>query len=161
MNEQCAVLAIYESSIHIEDAMRQRMMQAVQNEDQYQDIVTILQDPEQTNEVKRNERSYRIKRGLLRMHETNQPDQYDYWRVIVPNQQEIKLELLKELHCVPYASHPGFTRTLEITRRYFYWDHLIQEVREFVLDCPVCQVEKGSHLKPAGKLLPLEVPVRK
>ena len=38
---------------------------------------------------------------------------------------------------------------------------MIQEVRQFVLDCPVSQVEKGSHLKPAGKLLPLEVPVRK
>ena len=38
---------------------------------------------------------------------------------------------------------------------------MTQEVRQFVLDCPVCQVEKGSHLKPAGKLMPLEVPVRK
>ena len=38
---------------------------------------------------------------------------------------------------------------------------MVQEVRQFVLDCPVCQVEKGSHLKPAGKLLPLELPVRK
>ena len=40
-------------------------------------------------------------------------------------------------------------------------NHMVQEVRQFVLDCPVCQIEKGSHLKPAGKLLPLEVPVRK
>ena len=38
---------------------------------------------------------------------------------------------------------------------------MTQEVRQFVLDYPVCQVEKGSHLKPAGKLLPLEVPIRK
>ena len=35
------------------------------------------------------------------------------------------------------------------------------DVREFVLDCPVCQVEKGSHLKPGGQLRPLELPVRK
>ena len=35
------------------------------------------------------------------------------------------------------------------------------DVREFVLDCPVCQVEKGSHLKPGGQLQPLELPVRK
>ena len=31
------------------------------------------------------------------------------------------------------------------------------DVREFVLDCPVCQVEKGSHLKPGGQLQPLEL----
>ena len=30
-----------------------------------------------------------------------------------------------------------------------------------MLDCLEYQVEKGSHLKPAGKLVPLEVPVRK
>ena len=35
------------------------------------------------------------------------------------------------------------------------------DVREFVLDCPVCQVEKGSHLKPGGQLQPLELLVRK
>ena len=35
------------------------------------------------------------------------------------------------------------------------------EVRQFVLDCPVCQVEKGNHQRPAGKLMPLEIPERK
>ena len=35
------------------------------------------------------------------------------------------------------------------------------DVREFVLDCPVCQIEKGSHLKLGGQLQPLELPVRK
>ena len=35
------------------------------------------------------------------------------------------------------------------------------DVRDFVLDCPICQVEKGSHLKPAGELQPLEIPNRK
>ena len=95
------------------------------------------------------------------IHEDNQANDYNYWRTIVPDNQEVKIELLREIHCVPYAGHPGFTRTLEITRRFFYWVHMTQEVRQFVLDCPVCQIEKGSHLKPAGKLMPLEVPVRK
>ena len=81
--------------------------------------------------------------------------------MVIPDRQEIKLELLREIHCVPYSGHPGFTRTLEVTRRFFYWSHMPQEVRQFVLDCPVCQVEKGSHLKPAGKLMPLEIPQRK
>ena len=35
------------------------------------------------------------------------------------------------------------------------------EVRQFVLDCSVCQVEKGSHLKPGGMLMPLDLPTRK
>ena len=35
------------------------------------------------------------------------------------------------------------------------------DVRDFVLDCPVCQTEKGSNLKPGGELQPLEIPARK
>ena len=69
--------------------------------------------------------------------------------------------ILHELHYVPYSGHPGFTRTLELAKQFFYWRHMSPDVREFVLDCPVCQTEKGSYLKPAGELQPLEVPIRK
>ena len=124
-------------------------------------MMTSLQDPNQDNEQTVNDKVFRMRRGVLSVHERNQPEEFSYWRTIVPDNQDIKLDLLKELHSVPYAGHPGFTRTLEITRRHFYWNHMVQEVRQFVLDCPVCQVEKCSRLKLAGKLLPLEVPVRK
>ena len=159
--EQQAVLAIGESTIQIDNEMKNRMMQLVQNEEMYEDILQQLQDPTQVNEVRKNDKVYRIRRGMLMIHEDNQANDYSYWRTIVPDNEEIKIELLREIHCVPYAGHPGFTRTLEVTRRFFYWVHMTQEVRQFVLDCPVCQVEKGSHLKPAGKLMPLEVPSRK
>ena len=38
---------------------------------------------------------------------------------------------------------------------------MIQDVRQFVLDCLVCQVEKGSHLTTTGKLMPLDILVHK
>ena len=62
---------------------------------------------------------------------------------------------------MPYAGHPGYTRTLEVTKQFFYWNNMTVEVRQFVLDCPVCQTEKGSHMKPSGKLMPLDLPSRK
>ena len=104
---------------------------------------------------------YRLKKGSLVIHEADQNEEQTYWRVVIPDNQELKTQLLQEIHCVPYSGHPGFTRTLEVTRRFFYWSHMTQEVRQFVLDCPVCQTEKGSHLRPAGKLMPLEIPQRK
>ena len=69
--------------------------------------------------------------------------------------------ILRELHCVPYAGHLGFIRTLQIVKQFFYWTHMTVDVRGFVLDCPICQVEKGSHLKPGGQLQPLTLLVRK
>ena len=98
---------------------------------------------------------------MLKIHVAQQAEQFSYWRTVVPNSQDIKMQLLREIHAVPYAGHPGFTRTLEVAKQFFYWANMTTEVRQFVLDCPVCQVEKGSHLKPSGKIMPLEIPARK
>ena len=38
---------------------------------------------------------------------------------------------------------------------------MVADIRDFVLSCPVCQTEKGSHQLPAGQLVPLEIPVKK
>ena len=73
----------------------------------------------------------------------------------------INQQILHEVHCIPYAGHPGFNRILDIVKQFFYWTHITPNVRQFVLDCPVCQIEKGSHSKLVGQLLPLELPVRK
>ena len=43
----------------------------------------------------------------------------------------------------------------------FYWKHMSQDVLAFVVDCPVYQTEKSSHLQPAGRLMPLPLPTRK
>ena len=158
---QCTLLALSESTISIDQGLRQQMMAELRNEEQYSDIIQKLEDPNQTNEVQVNDRTYRIKQRILKIHEQRQSDQCDYWRTVVPNNQDIKMQLLREIHAVPYAGHPGYTRTLEITKQFFYWTNMTTEVRNFVLDCPVCQVEKGSHLKPGGKLMPLTLPERK
>ena len=50
---------------------------------------------------------------------------------------------------------------LFLIKREFYWRGMSQEIREYILDCLVCQIEKGSHLLKGGKLMPLELPVRK
>ena len=78
-----------------------------------------------------------------------------YWSIIVPDDQDIKTSILKELHCVPFAGHPGYMRRLQMAKRFFYWSHMTPDVRQFVLDYPVCQVEKGSSQLPAGKLMPI------
>ena len=102
-----------------------------------------------------------MKRGMLKTHEDNQAPMYEYWRTVIPDDPEIKKTVLKELHCVPYSGHPGFARTLEVVRTSFYWKHMNQDVRAFVVDCPVCQTEKSSHLQPARLLMPLPLPTRK
>ena len=66
------ILAIGESSIQMDVEMRQRMMWLLQSEEQYADILQHLKGPTQGNEVVKNEKVYRIKRGTLIIHERNQ-----------------------------------------------------------------------------------------
>ena len=58
--EQCAVLAVSQSSVSIDSTMKQRMMTELRNDDQYSTIIDLLEDPNQPNEVQRNEKKYRI-----------------------------------------------------------------------------------------------------
>ena len=102
-----------------------------------------------------------MKAGTLKVHEKGQDQTSNYWRTVVPNDIDIKRMILHELHYVPYSGHPRFTRTLKIAEQFFYWRHMSPDVRDFILDCPVCQAEKGSNLKPDGELQPLEIPARK
>ena len=84
-------------------------MAELRNEDQYSGIIEKLDDPNEVNEVQVNDKCYRIKQGTLKVHEQQQPGTCNYWRTVVPNNQEIKLQLLRELHTVPYAGRPGYT----------------------------------------------------
>ena len=131
-------------------------MQQLMNEDPYAQIIEQFSADPDCRELIRQKKKYRMKNGSLCVHEEEQDTSQQYWRIIVPDDQDIKTNVLKEIHCVPYAGHPGYIRTLEIVKRHFYWSHMTPEVRAFVLDCPVCQIEKGSSQKPAGQLMPLE-----
>ena len=76
--ERFAVLAVSESSIQIEEEMRQRIREAQQNDDQYSEMMTSLQGPNQDNEQTVNDKVFRIQRGVLSVHELNQPEQFSY-----------------------------------------------------------------------------------
>ena len=67
--EQCTLLTISESAISIDQGLRQQMMEQLRNEEHYSDILQKLEDPNQMNEVQVSDRTYRIKRGILMIHE--------------------------------------------------------------------------------------------
>ena len=86
------------------------------------------------------------------IHVTRQPEDVQYWRVVVPNDLEVKSLLVSELQSVPYAVHPGVQRTIRKVRRYFWWKGMAGDVREFVESCPTCQLEKSDHTLRKGSL---------
>ena len=95
------------------------------------------------------------------IHVTGQPEDVQYWRVVVPDDLNVKSLLVSELHAVPYSAHPGVQRTIGKVRRYFWWKGMAGDVREFVESCPTCQLEKTDHTQRKGSLQSLAIPEAK
>ena len=119
-SEDQAVLSVAESRVQVTNEFRDQVVRGILADDDYAAIWAKLQDPNEMNEVAERSRTYRIKRGLLKMHQENQASTYEYWRTVIPDDQDLKRTVMRELHCVPYSGHPGFACTLEVVRTSFY-----------------------------------------
>ncbi|GER51815.1 polyprotein [Striga asiatica] len=79
-------------------------------------------------------------------------------RIVVPNVEAMKKELLTEAHSTPYLAHPGSTKMYHELKRSFCWRGMKRDVADFVEKCLVCQQVKAEHKCPIGLLQPLEIP---
>ena len=150
------------TTIAVSAQLRQRMQELLETETPYSEILDELdQAPISAQEVRRGVEVYRIRHHSLCIHRPDFAADHQYWKIIVPDNQQLKQQILTETHAVPYAGHPGYHRTLETVRRTFYWRGMAADVREFILQCPVCQVEKGERQLPRGSLQPIHIPEKK
>jgi hypothetical protein len=78
--------------------------------------------------------------------------------IYVPNSQELKHMILKEMHNVPYVGNPGYQKTIKIVRSQYYWPGMKKEVVDFISKCLECQKVKVEHRHPAVMLQPLPIP---
>jgi hypothetical protein len=57
-------------------------------------------------------------------------------------------------------THEGYHKGLQRIKSVFYWQHMIQHLRDFIKHCDVCQRHKADNTKPAGLLQPLPMPTQ-
>ena len=79
-------------------------------------------------------------------------------RIYVPNNKELREEILKEHHDPADIGHPGQHRMLELLKRTYWWPELKKDVKKYVQGCFKCQQNKVQHQRKAGELHPLEIP---
>jgi hypothetical protein len=56
------------------------------------------------------------------------------------------------------VGHSGFTKTYDRVKHSFFWDGMKQDIHNFVVECDVCQHNKGETVKSLGTLQPLLIP---
>ena len=94
------------SSVEIDNSLRDRINSLLRKEILYRDI---LEEMESTgrNELKRGQEKLKLQKKLLMIYVAGQPEDVQYWRVVVPDDLDVKSLLVSELHAVPYSAHPG------------------------------------------------------
>ena len=73
-------------------------------------------------------------------------------RLCVPNDEDLRRELLEEAHCSKFAIHPGGTKMYKDLRQNYWWSGMKRDIAQFVAQCLVCQQVKAEHQRPAGSL---------
>lgn len=79
-------------------------------------------------------------------------------RVVVPNKDDLKKDILVLCHDNLLAGHFGTHKTFELVNRTYHWPGLRRYVKTFVTSCDTCQRNKTAQHKPYGLLQPLPVP---
>jgi hypothetical protein len=82
-------------------------------------------------------------------------------RLVVPIDQEIKKIILDEAHKSKFSIHPGSTKLYQDLKRNFWWPNMKVDIAKYVAECDTCHRMKASHLKSAGVLQPLSIPMWK
>jgi hypothetical protein len=78
--------------------------------------------------------------------------------IYVPNSQELKNMILREMHNVPYVGHRGYHKTIATIKSQYYWPGMKKEVVDFIAICLECQKVKAGHIHLASLVQPLPIP---
>ncbi|KAG0152773.1 hypothetical protein PDIDSM_2578 [Penicillium digitatum] len=75
-------------------------------------------------------------------------------RLYVPDNDELKAEILRLCHDKPTVGHPGRSKTYELLSREYYWPRVYQYVSDWTKNCHTCRRitpprEHGLHHAPA------------
>jgi hypothetical protein len=82
-------------------------------------------------------------------------------RLVVPLDPEIKKVILDEAHMSKFSIHPGSTKMYQDLKQNFWWSIMKVDIAKYVAECDTCHQIKASHLKSAGVLQPLSIPMWK
>jgi len=78
----------------------------------------------------------------------------------IPDNDTLRLRILRDHHDAQAVGHPGRARTLELVSRNFYWPGQRKYIHRYVDYCDTCHRIKQIHHAQFGLLKPLELPHR-
>src|SRR5882724_1225967 len=68
----------------------------------------------------------------------------------VPDDQDVRLDILHSHHDHRLEGHPGITKTIKNICCQFYWAQMVTFITDYIQSCWVCSRSKSLHHKPFG-----------
>jgi hypothetical protein len=133
------IISMYQSDL------KDRIIEAAKSDLQYKDLVAKLQQGNLQQKIE----EYKLDDDEILRYRG---------RIYVPNYQELKNLILREMHNLTYVGHPGYQKTIAVVKSQYYWPSMKKEVVDFIARCLECQKVKDEHRHPAGLLQPLPIP---
>lgn len=65
-------------------------------------------------------------------------------KLYIPNNKELRADVIKTCHNTPTTGHSGKHGTLELVSRHYWWPKLAASVEKYVLGCDKCQRYKPT-----------------
>jgi hypothetical protein len=125
--------------------LKDRIIEATKSDLKYKELVEKLQQGILQQKIE----EYKVDNDEILMYRG---------KIYVPNSQELKNLILREMHNVPYVGHPGYQKTIAAIKSQYYWQGMKKEVVDFIARCLECQKVKVEHRHPTGFLQPLPIP---
>ena len=120
-------LSVLRSGVLIDAEFKDKIYSLLKEESPYDVIMAELE--EGMTEVKRKNEVFKKRKGMLMMHQENQNEELDYWRIIIPDDHSVRNSIVTELHVIPCSLHPGIQRTVQKVRNHFFWRDMTGNVR--------------------------------
>ncbi|GMJ13693.1 hypothetical protein HRI_005038600 [Hibiscus trionum] len=79
-------------------------------------------------------------------------------RICVPNNDDLRNQILREAHASPFSIHPGAVKMYKDLKEIYWWSGMKSKITDFVARCLTCQRVKAEHKVPTGLLQPIELP---
>src|SRR5258707_10487179 len=79
-------------------------------------------------------------------------------RVYVPDDPQLRHDLVHAHHSTAVTRHPGQWKTLELVSWNYWWPGLSRYVAKFIAGCDACNRTKTFPMQKVGKLIPNKVP---
>lgn len=133
------------SASKAESTLLHRIKTAYQNEDLAKNILKGREVPE----------DFTVKEGVIFVNRNGRQ------RIYVPDDKNLRQDILFQHHDVDICAHLGMDKTLELIDRTFFWPSIKADVREYIRSCPLCQANKSTNRHPIGLLQPLATPSKR